>query len=226
MNQLQDTDKRNSRFPLVDYTRALAVYLMVIFHLSFDLKIFGFAQIDFQRNLFWWSFPRVIVFLFLFSMGMSFEISFEKGLNTQKFFKRVGKIVFCAALITLFTYFAYPSRWIYFGTLHCIAICSFFAVPFRARPRTALAFSLIILAPLLWGYRWPWIKLEHASLDYIPALPWMGVVLLGMAAKNFGLHQVTLPSIRFITLTSKHSLYIYLLHQPLLYGLVYLFYTW
>ncbi len=223
MNELKAGSK--FRWPFVDYLRAIAVILMIIFHFSFDLKAFRYVQIDFINDPLWWIFPRVIVFLFLFSMGISFEISYEDGIDWKKFNRRLLKIGVGALLISLFTFFAYRSRWIYFGTLHCIFVCSLLIIPLRKRPKTCIGLALVILLPLLTGFQWPWIKMGHPSLDYIPALPWLGVVLMGMSAKSIGLHKLKLPSNKGVKFLSQHSLFIYLIHQPILFGLVKAFYT-
>ena len=60
--------ENNNRWPIIDITRGFAVFLMIIFHFSYDLKLFGHVDIDFQNDLEWWVFPRIIVFLFLFAM--------------------------------------------------------------------------------------------------------------------------------------------------------------
>lgn len=216
---------RKPRWPFIDYLRATAVILMIIFHFSFDLKAFRYVQIDFTGDLLWWVFPRVIVFLFLFSMGISFEYAYERAFNWRKFNIRLLKVGLGALGISLFTYFAYRNRWIYFGTLHCIFVCSLLIIPLRNKPKLCLILALALLVPLLFGVRWPWVKMAHPSLDYIPALPWLGVVLLGMSAKHGGIHKIKMPENSFIEFLSQHSLFIYLIHQPILFGAVKLFYT-
>ncbi len=222
------TIKRESRYPALDMLRGFAVLLMIIFHFSFDLKVFGYASIDFQNDPFWWAFPRVIVFLFLFAMGQSLELVHQKSIDTKKVAKRFLKLAFFAALISIFTYAAFPDRWIYFGTLHCIAICTILALPFVKRPWIAFIVALVILVPVIFGFRWPWIRMDHASMDYIPALPWLGVVLLGQFSYHHKAHQLSIPNFpgkRPLLHFGQHSLWIYLIHQPLLFGLVKLFYT-
>lgn len=218
----------SSRYPTLDAIRGFAVLLMIIFHFSFDLKIFGYAQIDFQNNTFWWTFPRVIVFLFLIAVGQALELTSKNGIQTNKVLRRFFKLALLAGLITVFTYYAFPGRWIYFGTLHCIATCSLLALPFVGRPWLALTFALAILLPLLSGFQWPWWRMEHASMDYIPALPWLGVVLLGQFSYHHNIHALNIPKFPgrgLLLYFGQHSLFIYLIHQPLLFGLVKTFYT-
>lgn len=216
-----------SRFPFIDYIRGFAVLLMNIFHFSFDLRMLNYNEIDFQRDLFWWTFPRVIVFFFLFSMGLSMEVTYKEKLDWGKVFKRVGKIGGCALLISAFTYIAFPNRWIYFGTLHCIATCTILAIPFQRRPNASLIVSLALLIPaVFFSFKWPFFTMKHNSMDYIPAIPWIGVVLLGIFAFKHNIHQINLryfPLKRPLIKMGQHSLFIYLIHQPLLFGSVKLF---
>lgn len=213
----------HKRFEIVDILRGLAVLLMIIFHLSYDLNLFNFIDIDFHQSLFWWAFPRVIVFLFLLPMGLAMEISFKGEVNWSRVFKRFLKIGGWAVVISISTYFAFPDKWIYFGTLHCIATCSLAATFFLGKKKLSLIAAIVILTPLLGGFQWPWPKLSHASMDYIPALPWFGVVLIGMALVHFNFHNQSVPNLpgkKLLLFLGLHSLVIYLLHQPILFALV------
>lgn len=218
-----------TRYPIIDYIRVFAIFLMVVFHLAWDLNIFKFVSINFQKDPFWFWLPRFIVTLFLISMGMSMAIVYRSKIDSKKVWKRVAKIGIFAILISGFTYFAFPRNWIYFGTLHCIAICSILALPFLRTPKLNLI--LAVLFPVLY---WilkirfvPWSKsLKIVSMDYIPLHPWLGMVLLGIAMSHFEIHKLLLTHKppKWILWCSKHSLEIYLIHQGLLYGLVYLLY--
>lgn len=211
------------RFPLIDLTRGFAVLLMIIFHFSYDLAAFHYVEINFLEDRFWWLFPRVIVFLFLYAMGQSLELVHRKSIHWKKVSKRFLKIGFFALCISGYTYFAFPDHWIYFGTLHCIAICSLLVLPFVNRPKLTVLAGLAILLPLTWGFEYPWIKMSHAAMDYIPVLPWIGVVFLGQYSLHQGLHSYDPPNFpgrRLLTFFGKYSLRVYLLHQPILFGLV------
>ena len=64
------------------------------------------------------------------------------------------------------------------------------------------------------------------SIDYFPLLPWFGVVLIGVFLGNslyanytrsFKLRNLSdLTPMRVLTFLGRHSLFIYLIHQPLL----------
>ena len=73
---------------------------------------------------------------------------------------------------------------------------------------------------------------SFTSLDYVPLLPWFGVVLMGMAGgallykdlgRRFPLPDISAwPPVRGLIFLGRNSLAVYILHQPLLLGLIYL----
>lgn len=211
------------RYPWLDAIRSFAIYLMVIFHLSYDLDLFGHVDIDFQADPFWLWFPCVIVFLFLLSVGLSLRQAHYPDPRWPSFWKRWLKIAVSALGISIATYFAFPKGWVYFGTLHNIAINSLLCLPFLGRPRAALIVCIAILLGELLGVQWPWIEMSHSSMDYIPALPWLAWVLLGIYLHSIGAHKIPFPSGQIwqkLIWPGKHSLIIYLGHQVVLYSLV------
>ena len=222
------SQKDNNRYPLIDQIRGFAVFLMIIFHFSFDLALFGWVDINFQKNLFWWVFPRVIVFLFLFSMGLSTPLSQQERINFKTLKKRLGKLILFAIIISIGTYYMFPTRWIYFGTLHCIAVSSIVILPFRNRPMLSLILGTAILIPsIVFKQHIPWFELPHKSMDYIPLFPWIGIVMRGVFASHKKLHHLKFnsnPFLRFLELQGKHSLNIYILHQPIMYSILYVIY--
>ncbi|MCR9204910.1 MAG: DUF1624 domain-containing protein, partial [Halobacteriovoraceae bacterium] len=216
--------KQYPRYEVIDVIRATAVILMIIFHLSYDLNVFKFVSIDFQRDPLWWTFPRVIVFLFLTAMGLSFELG-KKEIPIKKVAQRFLKIGGYALIISITTKFLFPKNWIYFGTLHCIAVCSILALPVRHRPKLAWFLSAAFLIPLLFGFHWPFFKLPHPSMDYIPAFPWIGVVFMGMGLHHLGFHKFQVPDFpgkKIVLMLSQYSLFIYIIHQPILFGITFL----
>jgi uncharacterized membrane protein len=215
------------RYELVDLMRGFAVLLMIIFHTSFDLNAFKFVSIDFNNDLLWWLFPRVIVTLFFLSVGMSLSMAHAKQINWKPYLIRVGKLSICAAAISLMTYYAFPANWIYFGTLHSIAVGSLLALPFIGKPFVALFCVLLIYSNyFLGGVDLTWPTLPHASMDHIPPYPWFGLILLGLGATHFNVHKIAVPAPlkpKWLLWMGRHSLSIYLIHQPILYGLTFAF---
>ncbi|MBL6989013.1 MAG: DUF1624 domain-containing protein [Bacteriovoracaceae bacterium] len=221
-----------TRFPLIDYIRGFAILLMIIFHIAYDLNLptFQYVSIDFVNNTFWYLLPRVIVFLFFFSVGLSLTLIHFPTIKWKKFWIRFIKIASAALLISAITYLWSPSRWVYFGTLHSIAFCSLMALPFIFYPKLALAVgATLFFFSAIFDLNIPWLELEHRSMDYISPFPWIGAILLGIFAVHQKWHTLQPRYIPKLVATSlafmgKYPLSIYLLHQPLILSVIYLFF--
>lgn len=210
---------------MIDIIRGFTIILMIFFHFSFDLNNFGFLHFDILNSPFWYALPRVIVFLFLLAVGMSLTLAHGKQINWPSFWIRFLKIAAFALLISIVTRLLFPDNWIYFGTLHAIALISLFSLPFLKRPRLAFAVALLLFIPsLFFDFNLPWFQLPHQSWDYISPFPWLGASLMGIFAVHKGMHLISLPDnakINALNFLGRHSLFIYLIHQPILFGLVY-----
>lgn len=217
------------RFNLIDQIRGFAIVLMIFFHFFYDLDLFGYVNIDFNRDFFWFELPRLIVFLFLLAMGLSMPIVHYPKMNWKKFWPRWLKIAGGALAISLYTYFMFPSKWVYFGTLHCIATASLFSIPFMKIPRiSALIGVTLLLLKLFFKINIPWIVLDHSSMDYIALFPWVGCVFLGFGLWSIDFHKRDLfkgKAFNLLEYLGKRSLLIYIIHQPILYSLVFV-YNW
>lgn len=213
------------RYRLLDQLRGLAVLLMIIFHLAYDLNYFGYYEMNYPANPYWYGLPRLIVFLFLICVGMGLYEAHLPQLRLKKFMKRLLLIVFWALLISVTTYIVFPERWIYFGTLHCIALASLLSLPFLRFPYWAGAIGLtLVITDFVFKLHLPWIELPHLAMDYIPLFPWWGFSLIGLCIAHKGWHKIKMPALLPIEWLGKHALVIYVLHQPLIFGSLYLIY--
>lgn len=219
----------SKRSDFVDYLRVLAIFLMIFFHGTYDLSLFNYLKIDFHVEPFWFWLPRLIVALFLTTVGASLVLTYGQKLDGSKFLKRQLKLFLLSISVSLMTYWFFPDRWIYFGTLHCITVTSLVGIFFIHRPNLSLILSFAILLIML-IFKWDTMTLSGLfpirSMDFIPPYPWMGWVWLGI----FLGHQPWInnkmqisaidPQVKFL---SRHSLLIYLIHQPILFSSIYLF---
>ncbi|MDI6806880.1 MAG: heparan-alpha-glucosaminide N-acetyltransferase [Candidatus Aenigmarchaeota archaeon] len=234
----------------IDTIRGVAIVLMVISNFVYDLYNFGSWQIDIF-NGFWWVFPRVIVATFVLLVGLSLNLSYvrvrhkNESLLFKKYLMRGIKIFLWGVAITAVTWMFLPQGVILFGVLHFIGVGIILAYPFLRYPHARwlpwLAILLIIFGIWLHSkvYDWPWlfwlglIPKGFSTFDYIPILPWFGVLLLGLwvggrfypeGKRTFALADFSnLPSVKFLCLLGRNSLLIYLIHQPILVGSIYLF---
>jgi uncharacterized membrane protein len=238
-NQRRDSVEQqrvNERVLWLDMARTLAVVGMVIYHFTFDLGMFGFIDGSTPVTGFWALFARAVAGSFLALAGFGLYLAHHRRINWRGFLRRFGILVGCAALITVATYFAMPQQFIFFGILHSIALASLLGLAFLRLPwgLTLLVGLAIIAVPQLYrdaAFNVPWLLWVGLApgfpptMDYEPVFPWFGVFLLGMSAAQLALARgpltraVASPRMRRVTWAGRHSLMIYLIHQPVIIGL-------
>ena len=221
---------QTERYIMIDSLRGFAVLLMIIFHFVFDLNGFQFVKIDFLANPFWYAFPRCIVFLFLVCGGMGLALVHKNGIKWGLVRKRLYKIGGWAFVISIVTYLLFPKNFVFFGILHCIAATSVAGVFLVGKPKVSLLLCLLLVIPdlIFQPTLIPFSKWIGVSpIDYIPFYPWVGIVLLGIYVESVDFHKIPLKRtflIRLFETMGKHSLKIYLLHRPSVFGMVFLLY--
>lgn len=221
---------------------------MTAFHFSFDLNHFGFWQQDFYRDPFWTWQRTLILSLFLFCAGMGQAIAAQQGQSWPRFWRRWVQVLGCALLVTLGSWLMYPQSFIYFGVLHGIAamliivrLCArwggwlwllgvvlialkFIAVSYINTDATA-QFAEMLNSPQL-----NWLGLitrKPVTEDYVPLLPWLGVMLWGAAAGTWltgrGSNHLSwqLPGLlKPVAVMGRWSLSYYVVHQPVMLGVL------
>jgi len=232
------------RYIIIDVLRGVAIAMMFHYHFSFDLNHFGFISADFYRDPFWTNYRNLIVSLFLGLVGVSLSLATQYSLNSKAYFRRLGMLVFFAALVSIGSYIQFAERMIFFGILHFIIVASILGLAFSRFYRFNLIFGigLVILGTQFQHpfFDQPWLQwiglMTHKPFteDYAPLLPWFGVVLLGMFLGKliFQKHPQTWlqnwqsekpqPATKILSFAGQHSLLIYILHQPVFMGLLYL----
>ena len=225
------------RFDRLDALRGVAIVWMAVFHFCFDLNHFGMwmPKQSFNTDPFWTLQRTVIVSLFLFTAGLSQAAALATGQGWPRFWRRWAQIAVCAVLVSAGSALMFPKSWISFGILHGIAlmlIAARFAAPLR---RWLWPLGLVLILLPLWlqhpvfDTRWTnWVGLvtkKPVTEDFAPVLPWLGVVLWGLAAGQLLLarRQAVLAgpvpaAARPLALLGRWSLSFYMLHQPLLIG--------
>ena len=239
------------RFSAIDALRGAACVWMAVFHFCFDLRVFGWQpDWNFYRDPFW-TWQRVgILSTFLFCAGLGQGIAIHQVQNWARFWRRWCQVAAGALLVSLATYGAFAQRFVYFGTLHGIAVMlllvrllaprlPFWALLFGAalcvggHQAYQQALQLGLGLPAVFDARsLSWLGLvshKPATEDFVPLLPWLGVMLAGVAlgrsvqpwAARRGLALQAPAVFAPLVLLGRHSLSFYLLHQPVLWGLLY-----
>lgn len=228
------------RLASVDLARGVAIALMLAYHFCFDLNYFSLVSFDLYRDPFWLHARTVIVTLFLLLVGVSLSLAHAQGIRWPAVHRRSVQLVAAAAVVSAGSYLLFPRSYIFFGVLHFIALASLLALPFVRRQRLALVggvgllwLGLGVTSPLFDQPLLNWVGLmshKPVTEDYVPLLPWLGVVLLGVyLGGRLAALPATSPLLRWragsspvsvLVWAGRHSLLLYLLHQPLLLGLL------
>jgi len=230
------------RYPIVDVLRGFAIVLMAAYHFAFDLNYFGAVRIDFYHDPFWLNLRTLIVTLFLFLVGVSLVLAHGNGIDWRGYARRLARLFAAAVLVSAGSYALFPGSMIFFGVLHFIFVASLLGLLFvRFGWSNLLAGSMLVLLGIVVQhplFDQPWLQwlglMTHKPVteDYVPLLPWFGVVMIGMFFGRRGLLEKPLPALagyqptggiaKLLALCGRHGLLLYLVHQPVLLGLVYL----
>ena len=230
--------QRTAREPALDALRGAAILAMVAYHFSFDLRFFGLTQWDFYRDPFWLNARTLILSSFLLIAGGSLALAQRSHVSPERYWRHVARIATCALAVSAASYALFPESWIWFGVLHAIAVSLVLARPLVRRPALALAIgAATIVAGNLYSNAvfdsraLGWVGFMTAkprTEDYVPLFPWTGVLLVGVAAGHALVRAKMRPVAfaarwpRWIIWLGRHSLPIYMVHQPLLLGALFL----
>ena len=226
----------HSRLIWLDLLRALAIVAMVVFHFSFDLMYFGYIKSGTVFQPEWRIFERSIAISFLFLAGLSWQHTHLGGIKWLTVWRRAALLGTAAIGISIVTYFTFGTYMIRFGILHLILVMSFLSLPLLALHWSIpLACAAALGSYFNWadgpvsGSVWLlwliWTSETVGSVDYRPIMPWGFAFLAGMAAhallSRLNAFTYNGPEFRWtrpLAWAGRHSLAIYLTHQPILFA--------
>jgi uncharacterized membrane protein len=246
---LRTTQNASSRFDAVDALRGVAMLWMTVYHLSFDLNQFGYIHQNFYHDPVWTGQRTLIVSLFLACAGMGQALAVGAGQSWTRFWRRWLQVLACALLVTAGSWLMYPQSFIYFGVLHGMAVMLLIA---RLTvgwgrwlwPAGAVLIAIYFLTPsaLAMVASRPWvdalnspalnwlglITVKPVTEDYVPLLPWMGVIWWGVALGHWlgsglraGRLSRRLPAVfQPLVAMGRWSLSYYMVHQPVMIGIL------
>lgn len=244
--ETEQTGPADRRLWEVDSIRGLAVIFMIGYHLIFDLAYFGvYAGTMYSTP--WQFVARSIGTTFILVLGVSLTLRYQRlkpeldRVQVFRIYLRRGAWLFgWGVVITLVTYLVLGKGFVVFGILHLLGLSVILAFPFLRSRWASLAggVAAIGLGIYLGGLKTlsPWLlwlgvpQFGRHMVDYYPILPWFGCALLGiflgLTLYPGGVRRFALPDlsrtapIRALTYLGKHSLLIYLVHQPILLGIL------
>ena len=221
----------------LDLLKTAALVAMVTYHFTYDLDLFGVIPRNTAvTGVFWWH-ARLTAGSFIFLAGVSLWLAHGTGIRWPAFGWRLAKILAAAGLVTIGTHFALPGLTVFYGILHSIAVSSVIALAVLRWPALltlALAAAVFTL-PYVYsdpffqgGLVWTGLSpIPPRTADFQPLFPWLAPMLAGVAVgrifSRFHLWRwlalPPTPLLRALAWPGKHTLAIYLIHQPILIGL-------
>jgi len=223
------------RVGAIDVARGVALLAMALYHGSWDLTYLGLADFDLFGDPLWLAARTGILGSFLLLSGLSLTLAAEGGIDRRRFLRRFALLVLAAGGVTAVSMVMFPDSPIVFGVLHHMAVASLLGLALLRLPWPALlllgvaviALGETVALPL---FDEPWLRwiglmtFEPESNDYVPLFPWFGGFLFGMAlGRLWRPGRASTPGGavgRGFAWAGRHSLAVYLLHQPVLFGLL------
>jgi uncharacterized membrane protein len=227
------------RVAAIDVLRGAAIVGMVVYHFAWDLWVFGFIDTDVGYGFWWRLFAHSIASTFLLLVGISLVLAARRGFRSDAFLRRLALVAGGAVLVTVATWFTDARTFVFFGILHVIAAGSVLAVPFLALPVWVTAAAAagvitlgnVVMTPVFNPPWLVWIGLSTevpATVDFYPVFPWFGAILAGVAIGRLFVGSEaeallarwypTDAATRLLALAGRWSLFIYLVHQLILFG--------
>ena len=220
-----------TRYEEIDVLRVTAIVLMVLFHLVYDLKEFAGVNIDYQSPL-WFFIGKTSALLFIFISGLS------NGFSRFPV-RRGAKVLFYGMVITVVTYLFMKEEYVRFGILHFLGVAMILS-GMLSRLSSWKLWGLAISTALL-GFWFKGLVVKtslllpfglmynrFSSIDYYPLFPYLAVTILGTLAYRYFYARRTKPLVTFelnskvIRWLSRHSLGIYLIHQPIILFIIFI----
>lgn len=222
----------------LDALRGACILAMIAVHFVYDLvELYALVP---------WTYPRWFAFVKDWGGVVFFLLSGVCATLGSRSSRRGLVVLACGMVCSLATLAMYLMKLsgkeiiIYFGVLHCLGACMLLWGLLGKLPTpglAALGAALAVLGLLLRGreFSFPWliplglVPADFASSDYFPLLPNLGFFLLGAVTgrtvyreKRTLLPKVSenAPLVRFLCFWGRHSLLVYLLHQPVLAGIM------
>ena len=225
------------RLAIVDAARGAALAAMVAYHALWDLGHLRLTAENYAGTPAGRSVAEGIAGTFLVLVGVGLVLMNGRGVRLRPTLLRLARISAAALAVTVGTWITFPDAFVFFGVLHCIAVASVLGLPFLfvPLPVTALAAAVVIAAPhvlqapVLDAPALLFLGLGSSpprTNDYVPLFPWFGLVLAGIALGRLGLPRLAAarlgawtpraPLARTAVFAGRHSLAVYLIHQPVL----------
>lgn len=242
----------NRRYSLIDAIRGIAVVNMILYHLCYDVFCAFGVWSDFYRTVPAIIWERLICFTFIVVSGISLHFTrhgWRRGIIvslcgilitvatvwlTPDQSIRFGILSFLGCAM-LFTYALRRALDRMRPLVGMIVFFLLFMLLFGISDGFIGLFSypFIQLPEALYQYKWLSIlgfrSDDFHSADYFPFLPWIFLYLFGYQfwrlIRDRQIDRFFYRKIPVLDFIGKHSLIIYMAHQPVLYGICWLIFN-
>lgn len=229
-----------NRFLLIDELRGIGLIYVVIFHIIYDLTYIFPIGIKFME-LPWMNILREIM------VGMLILISGISCNFSRSNFKRSIITLGFAVLISIVTYIMGEQYFISFGILHFLGVSMLIYALFQKIVVKIpikvglLCFGLLFMLfkvnasifypsdakHTFWNFMIGRYPDSFLSSDYYPLLPWIFIFFAGTYLGKWIIEdknneKLTKNHSKTLCLIGQHTMIIYLLHQPIIYGMMYI----
>jgi len=222
----------------LDFLRGIALILMVLFHLIYDLNEFYGYPVHYNTGVYFYIGKTAgILFIMISAVSSAFS---------RNNFKRAAVFLGVGMLITLITHLYNPAFGIKYGILHLLGTSVLIYPLFKKLDKYKLAVvgTVIIALGIYFDstavdnnylFLFNLTDSKWVSADYYPLFPWLGVFFYGVCVQKLiyseagkraagfrisevrpGRHSTMLAGLDYVALLGRHTLLVYLAHQPLL----------
>ena len=229
----------------LDVSRGICVLAMIAYHFSWDLGYFGFIDLRVITQGLGLVIAQLIGVSFIIIAGISSRLLSLSHDFKVKFLKRSFKLISICIIISFATFMLDKNSFIFFGILHFLLVCSLLSlIMYKIRDTFKLLFIVFILGlvsaseiTLNLPFMLSWLgfsKEVPIANDFYPLFPWITfyffgfwlgeVIYIRLSKKSEKNSTVSLNRfLKFLDYVGQKSLVIYILHQPILFSLFFLF---
>ena len=232
---------------LLDITRGICVLAMIAYHFCWDLGYFGFIDLRIVTQGFGLFIAQLIGLSFIAIAGVSSRILSLSDSFKQKFLKRFFKLVFISAVISIVTFILNRNSFIFFGILHFLSVCSLISLILIYIKSNFHLFVIFFCAAIIsiskitfnLPFTLSWLGFNKEILptnDFYPLFPWVTFYIFGFWSGKIIFEKIiqkdgelSMPIneinifFKFFEYMGQRALVIYILHQPILFSLFFVF---
>lgn len=232
--------KGSKRLDGLDTLRGLTLVSMILYHACWDMVWMFGADWPWYRSRGAFLWQQSICWTFILLSGYCFRLGKHP-------FRRGATVSAAGVLVSAVTILFLPGNRVFCGVLSLLGASMLLTALLRAYlPRVpavcglTASFALFLLCyrvpeRLFLAFRLPealyrddftacfgFPPRDFFSTDYFPLLPWLflfwcGFYLYGFTRRDFALLSARLP---LLTVMGRYSLWVYLLHQPIIYAVL------